>query len=175
MSGVAEYKAGVIKHAGAWFKLRVNDDGDWLTEVDGRDLKQPTRAKLVADIDRVMRVKKKAVNIPITVVESKNNGYLKVKHGVVTGIHSGTGNLMIAWDSVSGGGNGQLTVSTTGYSSDEVLRRLTPSEEQELTRAVKEAYDAGEYMRNYVNRLHIYKGTKGLADQVQAELEKGEK
>lgn len=172
---MAEYKAGTIKHAGEWFKLRVNDEGDWLTEVDGRDLKQPTRAKLLADIDRVMRLKKKLVNIPITVVESKNNGYLKLKHGVVTGIHGGTGNLMIAWDSVSGGGTGQLAISTSGYSSDDVLRRLTAAEENELTRAVKEAYDAGEYARNYVNRLHVYKGTRGLADQVQAELEKGEK
>ena len=56
-----------------------------------------------------------------------------------------------------------------------MLRRLTPNEERELARAVKEAHDAGEYMRNYVNRLHIYKGTRGLADQVQAELEKGDK
>lgn len=34
MNGVAEYKAGVIKHAGTWFKLRVDDEGNWLTEFE---------------------------------------------------------------------------------------------------------------------------------------------
>jgi hypothetical protein len=166
---MAEYKAGNIKRNGEWFKLRVDDGGNWLADAAGRTLKHPTRAKLITDIDRVMRLEKKAVHIPVTVVEGKNNGYLKLKHGVVTGIHAGTGNLTVAWDI---GGNGQLTISATGYSTDDVLRRLTLAEEGELTRAVKEAYDAGEYMRNYINRLHIYKGTRGLADQVEAELKK---
>lgn len=169
---MSEYKAGNIKRGGEWFKLRVDDDGNWLTEAAGRTLRQPTRAKLIADIDRVLRLEKRAVHIPITVVENKSNGHLRLKHGVVTGIHAGTGNLMISWDI---GGNGQLTISTTGYSTDDALRRLTPSEEDELTRAVKEAYEAGEYMRNYINRLHIHRGTRGLADQVEAELKKGEK
>lgn len=163
---MSEYRAGNVKHAGEWFKLRVDDDGNWLAEVDGRDLKHPTRAKLLSDIERVMRLRKKAVHLPVTVMESKSNGHLKVKHGVVTGIHAGTGNLMVAWDI---GGAGQLTI---GYGSGDVLRRLTASEEDELARATKEAYDAGEYLRNYVSRLHIYKGTKGLAEQVKALLAK---
>lgn len=166
---MSEYKAGNVKRGGEWFKLRVDDDGNWLTEAVGRDLKQPTRAKLMAEIDRVLRLEKKAVNIPITVVESKNSGYLKLKHGVVTGIHGGTGNLMVSWDI---GGNGQLTV---GYNSSDVLRRLTLAEEDELTRATKEAYDAGEYLRNYTSQRQVYKGTKGLAEQVEAELKKEEK
>lgn len=166
MTDVTEYSAGVITRAGEKIALRVDDDGNWLATVAGRDLKHQTRAKLVTDIERVLRLEKKAVHIPLTVVESKNGGYLKLKHGVVTGIHSGTGNLTVVWDN---GGTGQLTV---GYSSDDVLRRLTASEEGELARATKEAYEAGDYLRNYVSRLHVYKGTKGLADQVQALLAK---
>jgi hypothetical protein len=168
VNGVAEYKAGIIKHAGAWFKLRVNDEGDWLTEFDGRDLKQPTRAKLLADIERVMRLKKKAVNIPFTKVESKNNGYITLKHGVVTGVHAGTGNLLVSWDD---GTNGQLAV---GYGS-EVMRRLLPHEEDELRRLVKEAHESAETLREFSQRRQVYKGTKGLTEQVEAELKKGEK
>lgn len=166
---MSEYRAGNVKHAGEWFKFRVDDDGNWLAEVDGRDLKHPTRAALLKDIERVMRLKKKLVNIPITVVESKANGYIKLKHGVVTGIHAGTGNLMVSWDI---GGTGQLTI---GYTSEDVLRRLTPGEEDELARATKEAAEASDYLRNYTSQRRLYKGTKGLADQIQAELAKGEK
>lgn len=164
---MAEYKTGVIKHAGAWFKLRVNDEGDWLTEMDGRDLKQPTRAKLLADIDRMMRLKKKAVNIPFTKVESKNNGHVTLKHGVVTGVHAGTGNLLVSWDD---GTNGQLTV---GYGS-EVMRRLSLDEESALRRLTREAYESAETLREFGQRRQVYKGTKGLVDQVEAELKKAE-
>lgn len=162
---MAEYSAGNIKHAGEWLKLRVNDDGDWLTKVDGQEIKQPTRQKLLAEASRILRLKKKAVNIPFTRMESKNNGYVTLKHGVVTGIHSGTGNLLVAWDD---GTNGQLTV---GFSSD-VMQRLTPAEEERLTRLVRDAYHASEELREFTQRRNVYKGTKGLVDQVQALLEK---
>lgn len=163
------YPVGQLARAGEKIDLRVDDDGNWLAMVAGRELKQQTRAKLVSDIDRILRLEKKAVHIPVTVVESKNNGYLRLKHGVVTGIHSGTGNLTISWDS---GGAGQLGI---GYSSDSVLRRLTPDEGGTLTRLTREAYTAGEEARNYLSQKYVYKGTKGLADQVQAELAKGDK
>lgn len=165
---MAEYKAGLVKHAGEWFKLRVDDDGNWLTEMDDRDLKHPTRAALLAEIDRVMRIKKKAVNIPFTKVESKNNGYVNLKHGVATGVHSGTGNLLVAWDD---GSNGQITA---GAFTD-VLQRLTAREEGELRQLAKEANDSSEALRGFLNRKHVYKGTKGLAEQVQTLLEKAEK
>lgn len=166
--GVAEYKAGNIKHAGIWFKLRVDDDGNWLTEMDGQDLKQPTRAKLFADIDRLVRLKKKAVNIPFTKVESKNNGYISLKHGVVTGIHSGTGNLLVSWDD---GTNGQLT---TGYGT-EVMQRLTIAEEGKLARLAREAHQSAEALREFTGRKQVYKGTKGLEDQVKTLLAKDAK
>lgn len=165
---MAEYSAGNIKHAGEWLKLHVNDDGDWLTKVVGQEIKQPTRQKLLAEASRILRLKKKAVNIPFTKVESKNNGYITLRHGVVTGIHTGTGNLLVAWDD---GTNGQLTV---GYGS-EVMQRLSPDQERTLTRLAREANDSAEALRDFTQRRQIYKGTKGLVDQVQAELAKGEK
>lgn len=165
MIAVAEYKAGNIKHAGVWLKLRVNDDGDWLTEVVGREIKQPSRKKLLDEASRLLRLEKKAVNIPFTKVESKNNGYVTLKHGVVTGIHSGTGNLLVAWDD---GTNGQLTV---GFSAD-VLQRLSVEDEEKLKRLTRDAYHAGEALREFTQRRTVHKGTKGLVDQVQALLEK---
>lgn len=166
MTGVAEYSVGAITRAGERVALRVDDDGNWLATVAGRELKHQTRAKLITDIERTLRLEKKAVHIPITVMESKNNGYVTLKHGVVTGIHNGTGNLTVAWDN---GGTGQLAI---GYTSDSVLRRLTPDEEKELTALTKQAHESGDKLRNYTSQRHVYKGTKGLADQVQALLAK---
>lgn len=165
---MAQYSAGTLARAGEKFALKVDDDGNWLASAFGRDLKQPTRAKLVADIDRLLRLEKKAVNIPFTKVESKNNGYITLKHGVVTGVHAGTGNLLVSWDD---GTNGQLAV---GYGS-EVMRRLLPHEEDELRRLVKEAHESAETLREFSQRRQVYKGTKGLTEQVEAELKKGEK
>lgn len=165
---MAEYHVGVIKRAGEEIGLRVDDDGNWLTLAANRELKAPTRAKLITEIDRALRLEKKAVHIPFTYMQSKNNGYVTLKHGIVTGIHSGTGNLLVSWDD---GSNGQITVG----SSTTVLQRLTEGEERELALLAKEANDSSEALRGFTNRKHVYKGTKGLADQVQAILEKGDK
>lgn len=162
---MTEYGAGIIRRAGEDIGLRVDDDGNWLALAANRDLKAPTRASLITEIERALRLEKKAVHIPITMVESKSNGYLRLKHGVVTGIHGGTGNLIISWD---GGGTGQIAVG----SSTDVLRRLTEEEEQHLVKLTREAHRIGDELRNYTNQRHVYKGTKGLADQVQALLAK---
>lgn len=162
-----EYSAGTINRAGEEIHLRVDDSdsGNWLAKVAGHNLKQPTRQKLVAEIDRVLRLEKKAVHIPFTKVESRNNGYVSLKHGVVTGVHSGTGNLLVSWD---GGGSGQLTI---GYGS-EVMQRLSPAEERELSRLAGEANASAEALRDFTGRKQIYKGTKGLEEQVKALLAK---
>lgn len=161
---MAEYPAGAISRAGEKFPLKVDDEGNWLAKAAGRDLKQPTRAKLVADIERTMRLEKKVVHIPITVMESKNNGYVTLKHGVVTGVHSGSGNILVAWD---GGGNGQIA----GYGSD-VMSRLSDEEEAKLRRLAKLAHESASELRDFTGRKQIYKGTKGLAEQVAALLAK---
>lgn len=161
---MAEYSAGAISRAGEKFPLKVDDDGNWLAKAAGRDLKQPTRAKLVTEIERVLRLEKKTVHIPITVMESKNNGHVTLKHGVVTGVHSGSGNILVAWDQ---GSNGQLA----GYGSD-VMHRLSDEEEAKLRRLAKLAYDSANELREFTSRKQVYKGTKGLAEQVVALLAK---
>jgi len=164
---MAEYPAGEISRAGEKIRLRVDDGGNWLATTVGRDLKAPTRDKLITEIERALRLVKKAVHVPFTHVESKNNGYVTLKHGVATGIHSGTGNLLVAWDD---GSNGQLN---TGGTFTDVLRRLTKSEESELRDLAKTAYESGEALRNFLGRRQVYKGAKGLIEQVETELKKG--
>jgi hypothetical protein len=164
----ATYPVGEVSRAGHTVELRVDDGGNWLATVAGRELKHQTRANLISDIDRALRLEKKAVHIAFTYMESKNNGYVKLRHGVATGFHSGTGNLLIAWDD---GSNGQMTVG----SSADVLQRLSAEDEKKLAELTKTAYEAGEDLRNFIGRKYLYKGTKGLADQVQSLLDKGEK
>jgi hypothetical protein len=161
---MVEYSAGEISRAGEKFALKVDDDGNWLAKVAGRGLKQPTRTKLVAEIERTLRLERKAVHIPITVMEAKNSGHVILKHGVVTGVHSGSGNILIAWDQ---GGNGQLA----GYGSD-VMQRLSDEDEVKLRRLVKLSHDSASELREFTSRKQVYKGAKGLAEQVAALLAK---
>jgi hypothetical protein len=165
---VSEYPAGQLTRGGEKFDLRVDDDGKWLTTALGRELRYPDRAKLVAEIDRLLRLEKKAVHIPFTRVERKSGGYLSILHGVVTGIHSGTGNLLVSWDK---GGNGQITV---GHST-EIMRRLLSEEEEELTRLAREDAESTAALRDFYSGKQVYKGTRGLADQVEILLKEGKK
>lgn len=161
---MSEYPAGTLLRAGEKLALRVDDEGNWLARAASRELKQPTRARLVSEIDRVLRLEKKAVHIPITVVDNKNNGYVGLKHGVVTGVHSGSGNLLVSWDD---GSNGQLT----GYSLT-VLNRLDAAEETELKRLTALAYNANEKLREFTSRRHVTNGERGLKRQVEDLLAK---
>lgn len=164
---MAEYGAGHVSRAGETINLRVDDDGNWLAQVAGRDLKSPARDKLVTEIDRVLRLEKKAVHIPVTVVEKGNNGYVTVKHGVVTGVHGSSGNLLISYD---GGGSGQIT----GYGL-ELMKRLSDKEEKTLRVLTKQSHDTGEALREFTGRHRINRGEDGLKRQVADLLAKEEK
>lgn len=163
---MAEYPAGKISRAGEGISLFVDDDGNWITTVANLGLKQPTRAKLISDIDRVLRLKKKAVHIPVTIHEGKNNGYITLKHGVITGVHGSSGNLLISYDD---GTNGQVT----GYGL-ELMKRLLPEDENELRKLTRQAYEAAEKLREFTSRHRIYQGENGLKKQVGELLAKGD-
>lgn len=162
---MAEYEAGYVSRAGEKINLRVDDDGNWLARVASRDLKCRARDALITEIDRVLRLDRKAVHIPVSVVEKGNNGYITVKHGVVTGIHGSSGNLLISYD---GGGSGQIT----GYGL-ELMKRLDDGEEKTLRALAKKAHDAGDALREFTGRHRINRGEDGLKRQVAELLEKG--
>lgn len=163
---MTQYNAGEVIRAGERLVLAVDDDGNWLAKVAGRELKRPTRAQLITEIDRVMRLEEKAVHIPITVAEAKN-GYLTVKHGVATGVHAGTGKPLVSWDD---GTNGQLSEGAS-YGTD-VMRRLLPEEEVTLRRLTKEFSDKADELRSYRSSRAVYGGTKGLVKHVNELLAK---
>lgn len=164
---MSEYSAGRIARGGEKFDLRVDDDGNWLTRALGRELRYPDRAKLVAEVDRLLRLEKKAVSIPFTISERMSNGYVRLRHGTVTGVHSGTGKLLVFWDD---GKNGQLNT----YGSD-LLKRLSPEDEKELARLTMESHETAAALRNFISQRHVYKGDKGLQEQVEILLKEGKK
>lgn len=155
---MAEHPVGHIVRSGEKFPLRVDDDGNWLATAAGRPLKKPTRKELVSEIDRILRLHKRAVHIPITLVVSKNHGYITLRHGTVTGVHGGNGNVTVAWDD---GTSGQIVSH-----GETVLSRLDDDETAEITRLTKEAYEASERLREFTGRKHVYNGVKGLIRQV---------
>lgn len=161
---MAAYPAGAIVRAGKEFRLFVNDEGKWLSVFDKRDLEKSTRPQLVAEIDRLLRLEKKLVNLAFTQMEKGNNGYVTLQHGTVTGVHAGTGNLLVSWDD---GKTGQLSEYGTT-----ILRRLTDEECTTMARLVREDYESGDRLREFVSRLSVYQGRKGLEKQVKELLEK---
>jgi hypothetical protein len=55
-----------------------------------------------------------------------------------------------------------------------VMQRLSIEDERKLIHLTRDAYRASEELREFTQRRAVYKGTKGLADQVEAELKKAE-
>lgn len=78
--------------------VSVDDgDGKFYAEIDGDEVTRGTLQSLRATLSS--RAAKEAVETPIiSVEESWESGKLKIKKGVVTGKHSGNGNLLLRYE-----------------------------------------------------------------------------
>lgn len=88
----------------------VNFRGHFEATVDGATRSNPTWLGLQADLrDRLRReglAKRKKLSIPVTLTESGS-----VRHGTLTGVHAGTGNVLARFD----GRTEQLVGRQVGY------------------------------------------------------------
>lgn len=99
---MATHLAGTYTSNGVDIQLSVNDvTGKWEAEFAGRTWSYETLDKLKAALDR--QTKKTRVEVEVAAVKVIHYrgwgiGDSTIQRGVLTGIHSGTGNVLSAWD-----------------------------------------------------------------------------
>jgi hypothetical protein len=127
------------------FDIYVNNRGNFNTVVDGHAYSADTKTALVEKLTVATKIK--AAKIAIAFVRAEDavwsNDTTKIKHGVVTGRHSGTRNLLIKWDGAKG-------VDQESCRSDEKntnFLRLTAEEEKEFA----QMYAEKEVIKNKIS------------------------
>jgi hypothetical protein len=99
---MAKHLSGTYTSNGVDIQLQVDDyTGKWEAEFNGRTWSYETLDKLKASLDR--QTKKSRVEVEVHAVKviqyrGWGIGDTTVQRGVLTGIHSGTGNVLAAWD-----------------------------------------------------------------------------
>lgn len=128
-----KYTAGTVEKNGIEVEIFVDTDGRWLGEVAGKSLVHPTREKLVDAIGRATKRVSTKVEVPFFLV-SAHNGNVRVREGIVTGIHSGNGNLLVTWK--AGNVKEQIRV---GFSDDIFAEKVYAEQCAKLLRERMEA------------------------------------
>lgn len=160
---MAEYPVGSVTRNGVTVEMRVDDTGTWKADI-GRDyLRYDTRDKLVGGIDRVTKKLAKQVRVPFSrVAASQSTGEIRVKHGAVTGVHAGNGNLMVTW------ADGKKEQMAREYGHED-LAPLSPGEIKTLAELTKAATQARNAREEFVGARSIR-----LRDLTEKALESGE-
>lgn len=145
----------------------VNSDGIFRAQVAGEWLYAETLKEVESKVEKILKKTKVSVSIPVSqlgVVWSDapyrqgrwSNG-IGVRHLTVTGIHGGTGNVIVK-DEKTG-----KTEQLTGWRAG-VVRRLTDVEVAEYVRLAAEERAAVRALRTYVGQFEL-KGD--LPDQIK--------
>lgn len=127
---MATHSAGTYTSNGVDLQLSVSDaTGKWSTEFAGRQWTYETLDKLKAALDRQTRKARIEVEVAaIRVIQYTGWGVgdATIQRGTLTGIHSGTGNVLAAWDNRGTTVKEQITRTSgvtfaAGDTSDEEL------------------------------------------------------
>lgn len=145
---MAEYPAGEITKGDITLSIRVDDEGHWLAEIQGKTVGYDTRAKLEAAIDRHARRAARRVEVAFVQYREGIHGIAAFKEGVATGIHGGTGHVLATW---TDGSRGQVT-----YASDSVfLTAATEAERAKLEQLAAEVHRLREERDAILRNLRI--------------------
>lgn len=120
------YPAGTIEVRGTDFAVTVNQ-GMFAAETDGRQWRADTLDGLRTLIMRATATSAAKISVPFSYLRGPVD-QLQVVKGEVTGIHGGTGNLMISWRP------GEGAKQQTNYLSGTQLRPLDGDECEEWIR-----------------------------------------
>lgn len=98
---MAKWDAGTITTNGVEVPVRVDDRfGTWNAVYAGKSLSYDTRDKLEGALARLTKKTKAEVAVPVIRIKEYRGwgeGNIKVTRGVLTGIHSGNGNVLATW------------------------------------------------------------------------------
>jgi hypothetical protein len=160
------YEAGKINVKGVDYNVFTEDNGDWVTHIPGSHEKvtSTTKGGLADAIRRATRKAQLRVEVPFTQLETSDDA--KVRHGVATGIHAGTRNVLVTWDDGA-------KVQITGYSGTTVPR-LSNEETAQYEDILRRYREAGRQKYAF-EQAHKWPGSKygsGLASAVRDAAER---
>lgn len=96
-----KWDAGTITTNGVEVPVQIDDySGEWHAEYAGQYLRTETRKQMEGKLARLTKKAKVTVEVHVIKIrqsESWTGGDIRVTRGVLTGIHSGTGNVLAAW------------------------------------------------------------------------------
>jgi hypothetical protein len=156
-------KAHPIEVGGKNYDVYLTDDNRFYTEVpldDGTSLsiQHPSMEELLKKLTAALRRKKVKVGVPFTQLAGA-----KARHGVATGIHQRSRQVLVRWD------DGK-TESLTLYSQG-ALRRLNEEQVKELERLGAERRQAGEALEGFL-KLHRFDLRREIEGAVRKAEEK---
>jgi len=123
---------------GVTVEVNVDSTGTFTCAIADDQYSADTMANLVKQIDAATKKIAKAVAVPVTVIDFNRGGLASVNDGTATGLHSGTGNVLITWAT---GVKEQLTHWNV---PGEIFRPLTKNEINEYVRLHGETIAARE-------------------------------
>ena len=91
---MSKYPAGSIEHNGVTIPIYVDDSGRWCADYAGQNLWYDTRDKLASRIKTLTRTATVRVEVPVVKVIRTLTGASRVR-ATLTGIHGGTGNVLV--------------------------------------------------------------------------------
>lgn len=98
---MAMWDAGTITTNGIEVPVQVDDyTGRWTAVYAGKSLSYDTRYKLTAALARLAKKTKIEVEVPVIRIKEYRgygDGNITVARGVLTGLHSGNGNVLATW------------------------------------------------------------------------------
>jgi hypothetical protein len=136
---MAQYEAGTITTNGVDVPVKVDDDGNWRAEYAGKFLSADTREKLKGQLSRLTKQTRASVEVHVIRIkenESWANPGIVITRGVLTGLHSGTGNVLSKWD-VRGK---QVSEQITGWGGPRTIyvgHDTSPEELEEYGRLIR--------------------------------------
>lgn len=166
MSTYETYPAGAMDVRGQAVPVTVDDGGNWIAEFDGTNYSADTKELLRAKLMKLTARKSVRVNVPFTAFHpgSGPGGVYRVRHGSGTGIHQGTGKVLVSWDQ---GGSDQLSGHAGG-----VLRRLDAAEAAEWEQLIDAKRQAERALREFEASRKLYLGG-AVEKAIQTELGAG--
>jgi hypothetical protein len=124
-----------IEVRGTKHHVTVDESGDWCATVGKETLRSKTRSGLVDKLRELTAKAAVTIEIPFLLVNGGSRGDRPAR-GVVTGIHSGNGNMLIRW--TTGWQAGKSQQWSPSY-SDVIFDGAIPDEDVEKRSVLAEA------------------------------------
>jgi len=147
---MAKWDAGTIIVHGVEVPVQVDDrSGTWNAEYAGKSLSYETRDKLEGALARLTKKTKTEVAVPVIRIQKHQGwgeGNIRVTRGVLTGLHSGNGNVLATWTVRGSEVKEQLTRETgTSY----VGADTTDEQLKEYNRLLRLETETNEKLRTW--------------------------